>query len=175
LQRLWQRFLRCWRPCFENGFRRGYSRRYWFSHWLTRAGPRLHQTSTTLLLTSNAIRRQSLASRRMSPATDTQVVLREVAIPNAAGTYIWQSAGDIPLPVRHEALLRPGRVIGRPLKCDLCNVYQRSSPQKGAPPVFGLAIPVPIKDVPLQECSLLTGTRRSPAGHFQDTTRTRAY
>jgi hypothetical protein len=88
--------------------------------------------------------------RHMSPATDTQVVLLELGIPNAVGDLIWQSAGDLPLPVTHEGMLRPGRIIGRPLVCDLCNVYQRSGPEEGAPPLFGLAIRVPIKDLPLQ-------------------------
>lgn len=53
--------------------------------------------------------------RRMSKATDVQVVLLEVGIPNAAGKYIWQSAGYVPLPIRHEAL-RASRVVGRPLE-----------------------------------------------------------
>ena len=88
--------------------------------------------------------------RRLTPATDTQVVLQEIGIPNAAGTYVWQSAGDIPLGVRHENLLRPGRIVGRPLEFDLCNVYQRSGAEAEKPPLFGLCVPVPVNDVPLQ-------------------------
>lgn len=87
--------------------------------------------------------------RYISPAADIQVVLREVGIPNSVGAFIWQSAGDVPLPVRHGAL-RPGRTLGRPLECDLCNVFQRSTTAEGAPPIFGLAIPVPVTNLPRQ-------------------------
>ena len=77
-------------------------------------------------------KRRSLISR----ATDTQVCLVAVGIPNAAGQYVTHSTGAIPLKVRHEGVVRPGRIIGPVVEWDLCSVCRDSQP--GGNPVFEL-------------------------------------
>jgi hypothetical protein len=74
--------------------------------------------------------------RRMTRATETQVCLVEVGIPNAAGKYVSQSVGAIPLKVRNEGVVRPGRIIGPPVEWDLCSIYRELAP--GGRPVFEL-------------------------------------
>lgn len=74
--------------------------------------------------------------RRVSRATDTQVCVIAVELPNAAGQYIRRSTGAIPLKIRHEGTVRPGRVIGPPVEFDLCSVTREFA--SGSGPAFEL-------------------------------------
>jgi hypothetical protein len=66
--------------------------------------------------------------RRMSPAKDTQVCLLAFSIPNAAGDYVETQIGAIPLKVRNEGVVTPGRIIGPTLEFDLCSVIRDTAP-----------------------------------------------
>jgi hypothetical protein len=63
---------------------------------------------------------------RMTPATEVQVYLIEVGIPNAAGQYVSYSPGAIPFVVRHEGKVQ--RALGPDLEWDLCNIVRESVP-----------------------------------------------
>jgi hypothetical protein len=75
--------------------------------------------------------------RRWSRATDTQVCLIGVEEPNAARQFILRQTGAIPLNLRNEGPVRPGRVIGPKVEWDLCCV-NRDSPPPGGGPLFAL-------------------------------------
>ena len=81
--------------------------------------------------------------RRMSRATETQVCLVAVAMPNAAGTYITQSTGAIPLKVRHEGVVQ--RIIRPPVEWDFCSVIKEVPPNGS--PVFELQTVVAPSDI----------------------------
>ena len=86
--------------------------------------------------------------RRMSRATDAQVCLTAVGIPNAAGQIVTRTTGAIPLKIRHEGIVRPGRIVGPPVEWDLCSVYREFLPN--GPPVFELQTIVAPTDITVQ-------------------------
>jgi hypothetical protein len=73
--------------------------------------------------------------RRWARATDTQVCLIAVEEFDADDKPIRRETGAIPLNVRNEGLVRPGRVIGPNVEWDLCCVNS-DSPEGG--PLFAL-------------------------------------
>jgi hypothetical protein len=75
-------------------------------------------------------------NRRMSRATDIEVYLLAVETPNAAGQYVKRNTGAIPFTVRHEAVVRPGRIIGPAVEWNFCSVSREYQPQGG--PIFDL-------------------------------------
>lgn len=87
-------------------------------------------------------------SRRMSRATDTQVCLLAVGIPNAAGQIVTRTTGAIPLKIRHEGIVRPGRIIGPSVEWDLCSVFRELQPN--GPAVFELQTVVAPTDITIR-------------------------
>lgn len=83
--------------------------------------------------------------RRMSRATETQVYLVAVGLPNAAGQIVTRTTGAIPLKIRHEGIVRLGRIIGPPVEWDLCSVFRELQP--GGIPVFELQTVVAPTDI----------------------------
>jgi hypothetical protein len=85
-------------------------------------------------------------ARRVSRATDTQVCLLEFGVPDAAGKYVMQSVGAIPLTVRHSAIVRS--VIGPPVEFTLCSVYREDAEHRA--PFFKLHPVVAPTDISTQ-------------------------
>ncbi len=88
---------------------------------------------------------KGINNRRMSKATDTQVCLLAVGIPNAAGQIVTRTTGAIPLKIRHVGIVRPGRIIGPPVEWDLCSVFRELQPN--GTPVFELQTVVAPTDI----------------------------
>lgn len=63
-------------------------------------------------------------NRRMSRARDTQACLIAIELPNAAGGDVRQPTGSIPLKVKLEGVVRPGRIVGPAVEWDLCSVFK---------------------------------------------------
>lgn len=87
-------------------------------------------------------------SRRMSRATDTQVCLLSVGVPNAAGQILPRSTGAIPLKIRHEGIVRPGRIIGPSAEWDLCSIFKQVP--LGGGPIFELQTIIAPTDLAVQ-------------------------
>jgi hypothetical protein len=87
-------------------------------------------------------------NRRMSRASEVQVYLLEIGLPNAAGQIVTRSTGAIPFKVRHEGIVRPGRIIGPPVEFDLCSVFREA--QQGGAPFFQLQTVVAPTDITVQ-------------------------
>lgn len=88
-------------------------------------------------------------NRRMSGATDTRVCLVAVEEQDAAGHFVGRSTGNIPLTARHEAILRPGRIVGSPVEYNLCSVLRDSAPGGGGQ-LFSLHPVVTPTDITVQ-------------------------
>jgi hypothetical protein len=82
--------------------------------------------------------------RRASRATDPQVCLVAVETLNAAGQFVRRLTGSIPLKVRHQGNVRPGRTMGPSVQYDLCSVL-REFPGEG--PTFHLHTVVAPTDI----------------------------
>jgi hypothetical protein len=86
--------------------------------------------------------------RRASRAIATQVCLVAVEEPNAADQFVRRLTGSIPLQVRHQGIVRPGRIIGSPVQYDLCSVLRDSL--GGGGPIFALHTVVAPNDITVQ-------------------------
>jgi hypothetical protein len=83
--------------------------------------------------------------RRMTAATDVQVCLLAIETPNAAGQYVERNTGAIPFTVRHDAVVRPGRMIGPPVEWNFCSISREYEPQGG--PILDLRTVVAPTDI----------------------------
>jgi hypothetical protein len=88
---------------------------------------------------------QVVNKRRMSRATDTEVYLLAVETQNAAGNFVKRNTGAIPFSVRHEVVVRLGRIIGPPVEWNFCSLTREYESQ--GTPVFDLRTAVAPTDI----------------------------